>query len=191
LNRALCFKGELLLMSYFLNIYEVDYSVVQESLSQGANSDVFASIVKSIKPHDACYIKKIFDKNYSRDPETSESSDANELIESFEQICGYFSGNRKTVIEFYLDEEEFPELFDFAFDDWDENDFELPLSPHGTPSVVYRNNASLLSYYQKLKVLLDDDFDEEFISYDDLSELVELISCAMENNQGLFVFCTQ
>ena len=179
-------------MSYFLNIYTVNHSDVKNEFNLGVTSDAFVAMSKSLDPADACNIKRLYEKNYNRDSETLESLDANELIGAFEQVCSFISGNKQTVIEFYLDDENLPELFYFSFDDWDEDDFELPLSSDGTPSVVYRNNGSLISYHQKLKVLLDEgSFDDEYISHDELSKLVQLLSEVTKNNQGVFIFCAQ
>ncbi|MCG9759331.1 MULTISPECIES: hypothetical protein [Pseudoalteromonas] len=92
--------------------------------------------------------------------------------------------------EFTLDEDIAPELFDFPFDDWDEDDFGMPISVDGVPAVIYRNNKSLLDYHHKFQtVLTEERYDEDSIDEDDLRELVGFLERATAHRRGVCIFC--
>ena len=133
-------------MSYFFNIYICSHDNVKEKLSKSSVQEFEKLLKEDIQKES---LTNLLNKNYDRDPETLIGPDAPELIESLEIVCE-LTAKKKAVIEFYLDDEAFPELSDFAFDDWDvADDFELPLSEYGTPSVIYRDYNSLNVYLEK------------------------------------------
>ena len=179
-------------MSYYLNIYACPHAHVSEFLNSGVDSRQVVALINSLSPEEQAGLRKLVLKNYSRDPETAEGDDANELTAALEAVCEHLADN-KTVVEFELDEDLLPELWEFAFDDWDvADDFELPISADGTPAVIYRNNESLEEYLAKFKEMESSgDYDEDCLEEEDLETLIQVIEQAVESDSGLFVFCWQ
>jgi len=164
-------------MSNTLSIYKISHNEVENSLNINF-SDKNSFSLKTDEQKEN--LLKLINRDYTRDPETFESEDADLLIESLDFICKTLS---KTALsfEFDSDDEKTPDLFLFPFDEWDnENDFKLPLSIEGTPSVVYRDKKSLVKFKTNFK---------SFLEEDDLILLVSIISKAIEESSGLFIFC--
>ena len=178
-------------MSYYLNIYVVSHEEISDLLQEDP-SVVRSKLAEALGESEERFLGKLLIKNYERDPDTWESEDANGLIMSLERLCD-FAANEKSTIDFYLDEDRLPELWSFSFNDWDEvNDFELPVSPQGTPAVIYRDNRSLIEYLERFKSMVaGGDFDESCISADSLKDLINIVESSVRNNDGLFIFCCQ
>jgi hypothetical protein len=175
-------------MSYFLNIYECEHEQISHLVKSGVKSEDFKTINDKTDTLHHSMLLKLFSNDYSRDPQTWESPDANGLIMALEEVCQFVSDD-KTVIEFYLDEEHAPEMLTFCFNDWDvEDDFSLPISPDGTPAIIYRDNKSLNGYLSKFKEMLSSgDYDEEYLPEEELELLIEVISKAVAKNKGLLI----
>jgi len=178
-------------MSYFLNIYMLDHSSIKGVLNSSAHKTLVDELMSSMSSDECAVLEDLMNKNYTRDPDSFDSDDAPDLIYMLEKICGELS-QEKEVIEFSLDEDELPVLFDFPFSGWDDDDFALPVSPSGTPAVVYRDATSLESYLEKFQALEgDENYDTDYLSHDELSLLIEITKNTLENNTGMFIFCSQ
>ncbi|QBG34931.1 hypothetical protein [Litorilituus sediminis] len=174
-------------MSYFLNIYECEHDIINRTIVSKEDCVIQAS-TSSIQVDN---LNKLYSKSYTRDPETLESDDAIELLEAFEFICKQKNKGAETV-ELYLND-DYPIMEEFIFNDWDvNNDFGLPLSPNGTPAVIYRNSSSLNSFLSTFKEMIEnEDYDEDFIAEDELNKLNSMINHAIKSRNGLFIFCHQ
>ena len=178
-------------MSFYLHAYEANHTDISQLFSQ-PRSNVLASI-PALKPEasDAAVLERLLAKNYTRDPETWESHEAPALINAFEMLVAAHAQSKKTI-EFYLTE-SLPVLWNFSLNDWDvSDDFGLPLSPSGTPAVIYRDQSSLDSFFKKFQVMqTEGGYNPEYLSEADLNQLVEIVGNAMQNQRGLFIFCGQ
>ncbi|GAA0824422.1 hypothetical protein GCM10009111_35030 [Colwellia asteriadis] len=173
-------------MSYFIKIHQCQHDTIKQTL---INKDVVLT-QEQLDEHQSA-LDVLFAKSYTRDPETHESETACELLYALEVLCEAKS-TQSDCITFYLDD-DYPLMVDFLFNDWDvADDFTLPLSPHGTPAVVYRDSKSLSSYITAFQDMLDNEaYDEDFIEEHELVVLINSLSCARQNNCGVFVFCFQ
>ena len=173
---------------FYLYIYQCDHQKVSESL----NEKFMAKIADKLEPSERSAMEKLVTGNYKRDSETLESEDAVELIEALEIICKE-QATKSAIIEFYPDDENLEEFYNWAFDDWDvPDDFKLPISPYGTPAVVYRNQKSLPKYlevFQKAKT--NGKYNREFINEQSLEDVIAIVSSTLKKNSGLFIFCFQ
>lgn len=177
-------------MSHIMYLYEVEHQDINNVVSSGSNSEIFSQIVANKSDEEVRGLRRLFDQSYSRHPDSLESEDAAELIIALQHVCIYLTNGKAVSFEFTLDEDIAPELFDFPFDDWDEDDFGMPISADGVPAVIYRNNKSLVDYHHKFQaVLTEERYDEDSIDEDDLRELVGLLARATAHRRGVCIFC--
>ncbi len=80
---------------------------------------------------EATYLARLIDGQF----ECVESEEGGDFLYAFQKICETYSPS-KTTVEIYLDEDQFPAMWQFAFEA-NETPHPLPVSSWGNPSVGF------------------------------------------------------
>lgn len=67
-------------------LYEVEHQDINNVISSGSNSEIFSQIVANKSDEEVRGLRRLFDKSYSRHPDSLESKDAAELIIALQHV---------------------------------------------------------------------------------------------------------
>ncbi len=117
-----------------------------------------------------------------------EQTDGAHFIRAFEAICRKYA-KFQTTVEIYVDEELFPEIFQFVWKG-DGDPFGLPLSEYGAPACGHWETKEVPELIKKFRGLNFDDLEDKTGSnYEDaIGHILTVLEKAKEANEGVFVF---
>lgn len=175
-------------MTHTLYLYQTPWQPLLDAIAANDTSVVSEVCEKaSLDSNEKECLLRILRKEYERDPDTWEHPDGQHLVRAFAALCRYFA-NKTATIELYEDEDESRLLWFLCWDEWDGDDpFQIPLSPHGCPSVTFHGPDRLTAINEELqKVRAQDNSYSNHISDEELTSLIEFIDQAIVDNQGVF-----
>jgi hypothetical protein len=130
-------------------------------------------------------LRRLIDGNFS----AGEQPDAAQFINAFEAICRACATN-KTTVEIYVDEDMFPEIWDFV---WHAADAPqgLPMSEYGSPAVGYWEAESIA---KAIKIFTE--LDHRVVAaqnrgpgyQDEIADILRVLTAARASDRGVYVF---
>lgn len=185
-------------MAWYMEFYKCNHQTVAELFS-----DDDATLEKTIEtltdtnsaPEDVENLRTLLSKNYHRDPRTKVGTN-DELLSTMAAMRTILKKKslKNLTIEFYPDEDNFPEFgMYFPFNEWDTaDDFDLPISPYGTPSLIYRDKTSLADFLPAFEYKFSTgEYNQEFTRPDELKRVIDFITEALKEDVGVFIHCNQ
>ena len=117
-----------------------------------------------------------------------EQPDAPLFVYLFQDVCRAVA-RHKTTEEIYVDEDQFPEMWEFVWDAG-ETRFGLPLSPHGSPAVGYWDGPGVKRFIATFAGLDQADLEERAgkAYTEEMARLLEVLEAAEREARGVFVF---
>jgi len=161
---------------------------VPSSSDQAALATILAAH-SDIDSDEQTYLTRLVDGQY----ECVESEEGGYLLYAFQKVCETFSPS-KTTVEIYLDEEQFPAIWQFAFGA-NQTPVHLPSSSWGNPAVGYWPNSDVKNFIQTFESL---DFAELVKTTgnsggycDEVRDLLEILKFADGLGRGIYVFVNE
>ncbi len=175
--------------SNFLSLYSLEVDKLQEAFD-AKKRELLEQIVD---PEKRKYATKIVEHDYSRDSKTHENPDGAQFIYAFQALVAVLAKHTLTI-ECYVDDEETPELFRFAWGESAANNYsDLPLSPYGTPAFKYKNVESLETFLTELENVntAEGYANKRYLRDEDLEELISFLKQTIASKCGMFVFVSE
>jgi hypothetical protein len=175
-------------MGHFLGIYSVPPAPLNAVIrsQDRAKSDEVLTAVPDLRQDEEHVqaLMRLVDGDFA----PGEAEDGPAFVYAFEAICKAMA-TKSTVVEIYVDEETFPEIFDFVWNAG-EVEFGLPMSPWGSPAAGYRDRDSVREYIAILQGLDLEKLREKTESrYDDqIADLIAALKGADEAGRGVYIF---
>lgn len=168
--------------SKFMSIYVADLAEIERVVGSGD-----ADLVGRLEGEATEELGSLVDGDYPKDEQEDER--AADLIRALEILCLQLCPSR-TTIEMNDDREETPLLWDFLWSGWEGgNPLRLPVSPWGTPAVTWHGPDRVARYRGEFERWRAGGVgNERFIRVDELDDLVAILTEAVEEGRGVFVF---
>jgi hypothetical protein len=135
------------------------------------------------------YLTRLVEGKY----ECEESDEGGRLLYAFQKICETYSP-AKTTVEVYLDEELFPEMWQFAHGARD-TPAKLPASSWGSPSVGFWPNFELRNFQQVLGSLDFRELENTTLHpggyREEIREILDVLKAAGRLGVGVYVFINE
>jgi len=125
--------------------------------------------------------------------ECEESDEAGRVLYAFQKVLETFSPS-KTTVEIYLDEDQFPEMWRFAFEA-NNPPVALPTSSYGNPSVAYWPHGDVKTFLSTFRSLdfarLEKATRHPGAYRDEVREILEVLQFADLHASGVYVFINE
>ena len=128
-------------MGHFIGVYSVAPAALEAvigSKDRAKYGEIVAAVPKLREDEgDTKPLMRLIERDFA----PGEAEDAPFFVSAFEAVCMAYATS-SAVVEIYVDDETFPEIFNLV---WraGEVEFGLPISPWGSPAVVYRDRDSV------------------------------------------------
>jgi hypothetical protein len=161
-----------------------DRIVKSRDRSQATTLHAACSGDEATKARKIALIERLIDGDFGAE----EQPDGHLFVYLFQDLCLALAQSKATE-EIYVDEDRFPEIWDFVWDA-SETRFGLPLSPYGGPAAGYWDRAGVKRF-----IATFDGLDHAALtesagnSYaEEIRRLLAVLKAAERQDRGVFVF---